>query len=135
PPQGGRLVGVDAPPQISGGARSNEPVGGGDGHESISPLEGEMSGRTAGGSQAFDPLDCEMAAPWTGPRPDALADLSDAPWRTNGDTVERLEMLATRLVSGAMQCPDDWTETRLVMEEVEKRLRPSIAACGPREIG
>ncbi|MGY8996698.1 MAG: cobaltochelatase subunit CobN, partial [Alphaproteobacteria bacterium] len=34
-----------------------------------------------------DPLDAEMAAPWTGARPEALAGLLDDSWRTAGDTV------------------------------------------------
>ncbi len=49
---------------------------------------------------AFDPLDCDFAAPWTGPRPEPLAAVSEAPWRTAGDTVERMEMLAAALVEG-----------------------------------
>ena len=44
----------------------------------------------------LDPLSCDMAAPWTGPRPEALS--GDDPWRTAGDTVERLETLALRLL-------------------------------------
>jgi cobaltochelatase CobN len=65
----------------------------------------------------FDPLDCRFSAPWDGPRPGALDSLPpcgggsgrgeshsrttsrDAPWRTCGDTVERLEALALSLVS------------------------------------
>jgi len=50
---------------------------------------------------AFDPLDCDLAANWTGPRPGALAVLSDAPWRSTGDTVERIEALAAALVQHA----------------------------------
>jgi cobaltochelatase CobN len=46
----------------------------------------------------FDPLDCDMGAAWTGPWPEALAAVSDASWRTAGDTVERIEALAARLV-------------------------------------
>ncbi|MDB5553270.1 MAG: cobaltochelatase subunit CobN [Rhizobium sp.] len=86
------------------------------------------------GSVAFDPLDCEMAAAWTGPKPDVLANLSDALWRTNADTVERIEMLAAKLVSGEIPCPVDWPRTRMVMNEIDTRLRPSIMACGPAEI-
>ncbi len=52
----------------------------------------------------FDPLDCDMAAPWPGPRPEALA-LADDPWRTNGDTVERLELLAAALVDALPDAP------------------------------
>ncbi|MBP2445426.1 cobaltochelatase subunit CobN [Rhizobium leguminosarum] len=87
-----------------------------------------------GGNSTFDPLDCDMAAPWTGPRPAMLADLLDAPWRTNGDTVERIELLAARLVCGESVCPEDWPATRAVLSEIETRLKPSILACGPAEI-
>ncbi|WP_346299298.1 cobaltochelatase subunit CobN, partial [Halomonas sp. BM-2019] len=45
----------------------------------------------------FDPL-AAGAEPWAGPRPAALAELDDAPWRSGADTRERLERLAHRLV-------------------------------------
>ncbi len=48
----------------------------------------------------FDPLDCTMGERWDGPRPEALAAVSDDVWRTTGDTIERLELLALRLVAG-----------------------------------
>ncbi|MBY5640412.1 cobaltochelatase subunit CobN [Rhizobium leguminosarum] len=101
---------------------------------SISPLVGEMSGRTEGGASIFDPLDCDMAAVWTGPRPEILADILDAPWRTNGDTVERIELLSAKFVSGEMDCPTLWSQTRSVLSQIETRLKPSILACGPAEI-
>ncbi|NKL32408.1 cobaltochelatase subunit CobN [Rhizobium leguminosarum bv. viciae] len=101
---------------------------------SISPPVGEMSGRTEGGVCSFDPLDTDMAAPWAGPRPDILADVLDAPWRTNGDTVERIELLAAKFVSGEIECPALWSKTGLVLSEIETRLKPSILACGPAEI-
>ncbi|MBB4504455.1 cobaltochelatase subunit CobN [Rhizobium johnstonii] len=101
---------------------------------SISPLVGEMSGRTEGGASSFDPLDCDMAAVWTGPRSDVLADVLDAPWRTHGDTVERIELLAAKFVSSEMECPEDWKATRAVLSEIKTRLKPSILACGPAEI-
>lgn len=83
---------------------------------------------------AFDPLDCEMGKPWEGPRPDALA-LSDDPWRTVGDTVERLELLAQRIVGGDHSpSPDLFPATAAVVHEVETRIRPSVAASGPSEI-
>ncbi|MGQ0334745.1 cobaltochelatase subunit CobN [Halomonas elongata] len=46
----------------------------------------------------FDPL-AAGADPWHGPRPAALAELSDAAWRSAADTRERLEQLAERLVA------------------------------------
>ncbi|MBY3151820.1 cobaltochelatase subunit CobN [Rhizobium laguerreae] len=100
----------------------------------ISPTRGEMSGRTEGGASIFDPLDCDMAVVWTSPRPDILADILDTPWRTNGDTVERIELLAAKFVSGEMDCPADWKATRAVLSEIETWLKPSILACGPAEV-
>ncbi|MBY3069697.1 cobaltochelatase subunit CobN [Rhizobium laguerreae] len=100
----------------------------------ISPLVGEMSDRTEGGASIFDPLDCDMAVVWTSPRPDILADILDTPWRTNGDTVERIELLAAKFVSGEMDCPADWKATRAVLSEIETWLKPSILACGPAEV-
>ncbi|EHS51914.1 cobaltochelatase, CobN subunit [Rhizobium sp. PDO1-076] len=104
----------------------------------ISPLEGEMSGRTEGVNASsdakFDPLDCIMSDPWTGPRPEILARLTDQPWRTRGDTVERIELLAAALVSGELPCPADWTQTKAVLAEIETRLKPSIVRSGPAEI-
>ncbi len=80
----------------------------------------------------FDPLAAEMAAPWQGPRPDVLA--GGDPWRTAGDTVERLEALARRLVAGA-PAPDEWHATRRVLEFIDSGLRPAVLACGDAEMG
>ncbi|WP_020185008.1 cobaltochelatase subunit CobN [Methylopila sp. 73B] len=57
------------------------------------------------GLHGFDPLRPDFAAPWTGPRPVALVEVSDEPWRTVGDTVERLERLALRLVEASAGIP------------------------------
>ncbi|MBP1851100.1 cobaltochelatase subunit CobN [Rhizobium halophytocola] len=107
-------------------------------HEPISPLEGEMSGRTQGGgiptAPKFDPLDCVMSQPWTGDRPAVLAGVSDDPWRTHGDTVERIELLAAALVAEEAVCAPDWTNTAAVLAEIDSRLRPSIIRSGPAEI-
>ncbi len=83
---------------------------------------------------AFDPLDCIPSEPWTGPRPDILAGLSDAPWRSAGDTVERIELLAAKLVCGAVPCPEGWDATRAVLGEVDATIRPAIEACGAAEM-
>ena len=82
----------------------------------------------------FDPLDCDMAKPWTGPRPDILGKLSEDRWRTAGDAVERVELAAQALVSRAMACPDGWTETADVLAGVDSLIRPSVEACGQAEI-
>lgn len=79
----------------------------------------------------FDPLDCEMGARWAGPRPEAL--VGDSVWRTTGDTVERLEELASRLVAGD-SCPPHWAATQAVLAEISERVRPAVEACGAAEI-
>ena len=107
----------------------------------LSPLAGEMSAQPTEGGLAqpvaehrFDPLDCDMAAPWAGAKPDILQAVADDLWRTAGDTVERIELLAAKLVGGEIECPPDWARTQLVLEGIEERLRPSVEACGAKEI-
>jgi cobaltochelatase CobN len=80
----------------------------------------------------FDPLDCDLAGIWPGPWPDDLTDAT--PWRTNGDTIERLENLAKDLVSGGRDPKSNWTATHAVLETIESTLRPAIAACADREL-
>ncbi len=80
----------------------------------------------------FDPLDTDMAAPWPGPRPDALGPAEG--WRTAGDTVERLEALGTRLAAGAAPCDAAWTRTSAVVHWIDQRLRPALEACGAAEM-
>ncbi|MEK9724708.1 MAG: cobaltochelatase subunit CobN, partial [Rhodospirillaceae bacterium] len=80
----------------------------------------------------FDPLDCDMAASWTGLRPDALT--GDDPWRTAGDTVERLEDLAARLVGGESQVAAGWTAAAAVLDRLDTEIRPAVEGSGPAEI-
>ena len=80
----------------------------------------------------LDPLDCDLAASWPGPRPDALPGAE--PWRTHGDTVERIERAAAALVAGARPCPERWTATRAVIDWIDGELRPAVAGCGAAEI-
>ncbi|WP_370285873.1 cobaltochelatase subunit CobN [Pseudooceanicola nanhaiensis] len=82
-------------------------------------------------SLAFDPLDCDMAARWTGPRPEVLAGIDPSPWRSHGDTVERLELLASALIAGEL--PAQGPASTAVLETIETRIRPTLAACGPSE--
>ena len=77
----------------------------------------------------FDPLSADLAAPWVGPRPELLAG-PDA-WRTAGDTVERLELLAQRLVEGGAVAPGP--KSRAVLDEITANIVPAVAACGPAE--
>ena len=81
---------------------------------------------------AFDPLNCDMAAPWTGPKPTILAD--DAPWRSHGDTVERLENLATRLVGGDATVDPAWVASQIVLDHLNAAIRPAVEGSGKAEI-
>ena len=80
----------------------------------------------------FDPLAADLADAWSGPRPSVLD--GAGVWRTVGDTLERLEGLASTLVGGERACPPAWTRTRTVLDEIEQRLRPALARCGEREM-
>ena len=84
-----------------------------------------------------DPLDCDFSETWLGPRPETLASLSGADgttWRSVGDTVERLELLARALVAGERAADPAWTLTRMVLREIDQRIRPAIEASGKAEI-
>ena len=109
------------------GAASPLPPCGGDGREA-------RGGLSPSGPDIFDPLDCVMSDLWSGPKPAILADIAADPWRTNGDTVERIELLAAKLVSGEIALPEGWFATRVVLDDIEQRLKPSVIDCGPAEI-
>ncbi|MEM9581587.1 MAG: cobaltochelatase subunit CobN [Pseudomonadota bacterium] len=81
----------------------------------------------------FDPLDCDMAAPWTGAKPDALRGVSQDNWRSQGDTVERIELLAIKLVrdggwgDGASRASND------ILDHIKGQVQPIVRACGREE--
>ncbi len=81
----------------------------------------------------FDPLDAHMATPWTGDKPQRLHDLSGDPWRTVGDTIERLELYSSALLGGA-PIPSDMPKTGRVLDALRDSLLPSLEACGDREL-
>ena len=80
---------------------------------------------------AFDPLDCDMAAPWAGPRPDEMINASADPWRSTGDTVERLEAIASNIID--LKGSPRGTHTQAVLEEINAHVIPKVVACGPKE--
>lgn len=82
---------------------------------------------------AFDPLNCRLGDVWEGERPATLSSLSTENWRTHGDTVERLELLAARLIAGAEET-ESWPSTNAVMAYIKSQLAPALAACGPAEL-
>ncbi|WP_144155118.1 cobaltochelatase subunit CobN [Paraburkholderia sp. BCC1885] len=92
----------------------------------------------------FDPLSADWAAVWDGPRPAVLQQISAAPWRHNGDTRERLELLAAEML-GAI-CERDGNphvtlplqgalpQTELVLERLRTDILPRLDACGAEEM-
>ena len=83
--------------------------------------------------EEFDPLSTRLGDAWNGTRPTPLADVSTDAWRSNGDTVERLELLALRLV-GSGDCPTAWTRTRAVLGFMRETLAPTVDRCGDAEL-
>lgn len=81
----------------------------------------------------FDPLDCEMAAPWQGARPPVLQSLSDDSWRSAGDTRERLELLALQLI-GAADFASVGIESTQVLQRLSEQIAPLLDACGDAEM-
>lgn len=96
----------------------------------------------------FDPLDCDYAQEWLGPRPSLLEDVSSDSWRTYGDTIERMELLSIRLLESGdtttlacttlacptLACPSMLPCTFLVLESLRSSILPSIDSCGTNEL-
>lgn len=88
----------------------------------------------------FDPLDCALAEPWTAPRPAVLRAVSEALWRTAGDTRERLELRAAQLIEqaldGQLHLPDgeQWCEVQSIFDALREVVAPRLDACGPAEM-
>ncbi|MCL6689466.1 cobaltochelatase subunit CobN [Pseudomonas sp. R3.Fl] len=80
-----------------------------------------------------DPLDSNFAEPWEGPRPEVLQAVSDEPWRSNGDTRERLELLALQLIEHDLDGPGE--ASALVLRQLRENVAPLLDACGANEIG
>jgi len=94
-----------------------------------------------GGEDTFDPLDSEWNLAWTGERPPALQEVSDAPWRHAGDTRERLELLALQLLETVLlggdapkPLPVAWQHTAKVFTRIQNDLIPKLKACGEQEL-
>lgn len=81
----------------------------------------------------FDPLDCEMAAPWLGQRPPLLQSLSDDSWRSAGDTRERLELLALQLIE-TTDCEAVGAQSTQVLQRLREQIAPLLDACGAAEM-
>ncbi|WP_057407996.1 cobaltochelatase subunit CobN, partial [Pseudomonas syringae group genomosp. 3] len=87
----------------------------------------------------FDPLDCELAEPWQGPRPTELLGLSTDPWRTAGDARERLELYAAALIERITDGQDvtdlpEHADLALILDSLHEVVAPRLDACGPGEM-
>ncbi|AZC82941.1 cobaltochelatase subunit CobN [Pseudomonas chlororaphis] len=89
----------------------------------------------------FDPLDCALAEPWSGRRPQVLQDISEQLWRTAGDTRERLELFAGQLIEAALSGEVEqlnepaWSEVKAIIDNLREVVAPRLDACGPAEMG
>ncbi|MCK4712775.1 MAG: cobaltochelatase subunit CobN, partial [Marinosulfonomonas sp.] len=79
----------------------------------------------------FDPLDADMARAWEGARPDVLALVSTDHWRSAGDTIERLELLAIALLDGESAAPGP--ATTAVLDHIKSSVFPCVRDCGSSE--
>ncbi|RKP48449.1 cobaltochelatase subunit CobN [Trinickia fusca] len=87
----------------------------------------------------FDPLTAEWSTPWQGPRPALLEQASEAPWRHNGDTRERLELLASMLLTGLCDGRMPTTlevlpHAACVLGRLKNDVLPRLDACGDEEL-
>jgi cobaltochelatase CobN len=87
----------------------------------------------------FDPLNCVLGDPWTGPTPLALHEVSEESWRTVGDTRERLELYAARLIETALSAANanksfENNELSSLVNALIEVVAPRLDACGPAEM-
>ncbi|BFG76682.1 cobaltochelatase subunit CobN [Paraburkholderia terrae] len=116
----------------------------GDGHGAKAGIIDTLA-RDLGVDHLFDPLSADWSVEWNGPRPALLQHVSDAPWRHNGDTRERLELLAASLLDDMCGMSPDATSTAIaaanelpqasrVLERLRDDILPRLDACGPHEL-
>ncbi|MDC6383398.1 cobaltochelatase subunit CobN [Pseudomonas graminis] len=87
----------------------------------------------------FDPLNCDLGAPWTGDKPQVLHEVSAEPWRTTGDTRERLELLAAQMIEQiafGIEVSNRFENKGLseVVDSLHEVVIPRLDACGPAEM-
>ncbi|MCB1882739.1 MAG: cobaltochelatase subunit CobN [Geminicoccaceae bacterium] len=82
----------------------------------------------------FDPLKAEPASPWLGPRPQTLQEVAADSWRSTGDAVERLELLAFALIEGHAAPDPAWTATAAVLDHLRGDVAPRLDASGGAEM-
>ena len=94
-------------------------------------------GLVAGADDDFDPLTAIPATLWHRPRPAILAEMGASAWRSNGDTVERLDALAHQMVAAAWhQQPlaSLGPESAKILSDGLPLMQIRLAQCGAREM-
>jgi cobaltochelatase CobN len=87
----------------------------------------------------FDPLDCVLGEPWTAPKPHVLDEVSEEPWRTAGDTRERLELYGAAMIEQIVSRKDfvnpfENNDLELIVNAIRGVVAPRLDACGPAEM-
>ncbi len=83
--------------------------------------------------EEFDPLSAEKAEPWEGPRPKILSELSTDVWRSQGDTIERLDALAIHLVYAPLDSTRIGPRTTALVTETAASIRQGICLSATME--
>ena len=89
------------------------------------------------GDGPFDPLRLSAAEKWKGPRPVELAGISDADWRTEADTRERLELLAEHCIEATLagrSIGAGFLRTQALMAYIHDVIVKAVADSGKGEI-
>lgn len=81
----------------------------------------------------FDPLSPITANAWQGDRPELLEKICSDPWRHDGDTIERIELLAMKLIKNDIKASEVGVHTQNVMESLSRVVFPSFDSCGAAE--
>ena len=82
----------------------------------------------------FDPLTATRAEAWHGKKPQRLASVSSAPWRSIADTVERLNIVAGRLIQGSEKPEEAWQKTATILTEALPSVCEAVVESGACEI-
>ena len=77
-------------------------------------------------------LDANMAQSWEGPFPRELEDIIEDKWRSFGDTIERVEIFAQKLLEGEVKSPG--SQTNHVLGKINIEVQPTVSRCGESEI-
>lgn len=81
----------------------------------------------------IDPLDCDMGTAYTGPRHTLLEGITSDTWRSNGDTIERLELLAMQAITWN-EAQKNFTAAARVLNTLHTTVLPNLRSCGPAEM-